>query len=1065
MLEQIKASAGSGKTYTLTRRFLERLRDAAKGGGLPSCALSRDPAAPYALAEILAATFTNKAAAEMKSRVLRDLKALALGVETDQVRLQLFTPQEARAWVETILRRFDALNIRTIDSLLALLVRLSALSLDLPPDFSPVFDDDELFSPLYDALLDSAARGDIQTREILRDACRALLLHGEIPGFMPGDRLKRRLREVVTLSLRTELPLPDAKTLDNVHARRTVLRQDLAQSAAALLPLLAEEKLNAASHFLAFTHKCAALEQHGPLPDSEYARKAELDDCLLKASKGKASEDARAAFAYFCAAHARTATLDPLYRAALELGPFALLAAPLALALTTLQQEEGKVPAALLPRLAGQVVSGEAGVSDAFCRLGNRLSHLLFDEFQDTSRDQWAAIAPLAVEALSRGGSLTYVGDVKQAIYSWRGGDAALFDDVLHDAELTAMLDKGPGAITLACNWRSAPAIVRHNNMIFSRLGEEGTAQAVTRAMLADGAPSQVFARAAATLGRSFTHAAQNLPPHAAENPDQGLVRLTRVSAADNAELQDEVARRLHGLLDELLERHDPRDIAILVRRNAEASQMAALLTEWGLPVVTEHSFQLGRHPLIGRLTDFLAFLEYPPDDTAFWSFVSGPECFIPLSGLAPEQLTDWLAAVRARPGSISLAQAFRRDFPRQWEALIAPFHDQAGLMSAYDTIQESIRRFDLFKRLPEHAPFLRRFLEVAHAAEGKGHSSLSAFLDYWESSGVEEKVPMPEGMDAVRILTMHKAKGLEFPVVIVPFHHHADPADSPIIPAKVEGLPLLVRRTKHLGAPYYEARIHSALEALNLLYVAWTRPTQELHAFITGTTRSQGTSGLSKALEILLLDLPFTDGVYETGALPEARRPARTASPASTLSPPVPVADLDPFWRPMHWLPRLKIFRNSLEDLEFTERRRGMLAHSCLEALCVSGDPGADAEQAVRHGLMTFPLPVPDAEGVFREMRAMLGWFASLPQTPHWLDNGAPEQSIMDESGNLHRVDLLVDEGDAGLLTVEYKTGKSDRAHTAQVRRYLGLLRAATDRPARGVLVYLDERRLEEVA
>ena len=166
-----------------------------------------------------------------------------------------------------------------------------------------------------------------------------------------------------------------------------------------------------------------------------------------------------------------------------------------------------------------------------------------------------------------------------------------------------------------------------------------------------------------------------------------------------------------------------------------------------------------------------------------------------------------------------------------------------------------------------------------------------------------------------------------------------------------------------------------------------------------------------------------------------------------------------------MRWLPRLKVFRNNLAEPGFTERRRGMLAHACLEALRPGDNTPEDVDRAVRAGLLAFPLPVPDPEGISREMRAMLLWYVGLPQTAAWLARGEPEQSFMDAAGRLHRVDLLVDEDEAGLLTVEYKTGRQAHGHAVQVRRYLGLVRAATGRPARGVLVYLDERMLENVA
>lgn len=128
-----------------------------------------------------------------------------------------------------------------------------------------------------------------------------------------------------------------------------------------------------------------------------------------------------------------------LLRRAQTVMPFVELARELSGQVPDFLKREGAVPARLRPRLARQVLSGDYGVPKAFCRLGTSLTHILVDEFQDTSREQWEAIHPLVLEALSRGGSLTWVGDVKQAIYGWRGGDATLFDEVRSDAELCAV--------------------------------------------------------------------------------------------------------------------------------------------------------------------------------------------------------------------------------------------------------------------------------------------------------------------------------------------------------------------------------------------------------------------------------------------------------------------------------------------------------------------------------------------------------------------------------------------------------------------------------------------------
>lgn len=193
-----------------------------------------------------------------------------------------------------------------------------------------------------------------------------------------------------------------------------------------------------------------------------------------------------------------------------------------------------------------------------------------------------------------------------------------------------------------------------------------------------------------------------------------------------------------------------------------------------------------------------------------------------------------------------------------------------------------------------------------------------------------------------------------------------------------------------------------------------------------------------------------------------------------------------------MDWLPRLNIYRSSLEDSRLTPARRGILAHLCLEHLILSDAADAtrrveDVRRAVRQGMRLFPLPVDNPEAVSGEMEACLNWFAALPQAPLWLAHGLREQGVIDARGSMHRVDLLVDEalyttgGDplpsggataghsAFLHAVDYKTGHalSDEVrqeHQRQVRRYMRLVGEARNRPARGTLVYLDERRLEEV-
>lgn len=1153
MITQISASAGSGKTYCLTAFFLSLLEKAAPLPGASGCALHGNVSG-YSLAEILAATFTNKAAAEMQSRVVSSLKQKALD---ELSRTQGASGGQAEIWLERIIRHFGSLNIRTIDSLLTTLVRLSTLELRLPPDFEPSFSADEYFTPFYDSLMedlaadfpsssglprqpfpepdedwftppspshptapDTARQLQFHTadaaflRARLAEACQGLLYLRDVSGFTLKGKLHDLLLELVDYLLQEkEMPIMDARA---IHARLQALHATMCASCKDLAACIREEELSVSKHYQNYLDKCIAVSAYRPLPASAQAHKDSLDDCLNKASKGSASSKAETAFNQALADRTTFSFSQPLLLHALQLAPLISLAREIHSRMTAGQYGSTLLPALRLPLLAGKVLSGENGVSDALCRLGSRLSRVLLDEFQDTSRDQWAAILPLAVESLSTGGELTYVGDVKQAIYGWRGGDARLFDEALQEPELTAVAPN-PRIEHLPYNWRSHPAIVHHNNAFFSLISDPALARELLSAMLPKGTPERYRAQAGAEAARIFSRVSQAVPPEKnwQEDPKSGLarVRLYGVDADTVSQVTELVRRRLRVLfLEELCPVWKYGDIAVLVSSGSEAALVAEWLTEWGLPVVTENSFLLSAHPLVGRLISFLTFLDYPLGDLAFSEFLAGPECLGCDPAFDPAAFPDWLARISRLHGKDRppLYQLFRQDFPDLWEAYVAPFYTEAGLMSAYDTLLEAVKRFQLPQRLPEQLPFIRRLLEVAHLAESKGHSSLAAFLSFWQTCGDSEKLPLPEHMDAVRIMTIHKAKGLEFPVVVLPFQHRGLRRPPGLTAATLHGMRLLTRAEPELEDIYYPGCITDELERLNLLYVAWTRPVYALHAFIT---RPRTSTPLTNALDILLAayleqggaELCQLENVSEEldaidatdSELGDTLLPTRPGSTSTTdLSSPLPVYSREEQavlpvrqeatqpaakrWRPMDWLPRLKIYRSALPETAFTPRQRGILTHLCLEHLRLSGESpdvlAPDVSRAVRQALRLFPLPLENPAGVAAEMESALLWFASLPQTPFWLLHGLREQGIMDTHGHMHRVDLLVDmreadsSGSAPLLAVDYKTGSSGgheasrEDHRQQVRRYMRLMSEATGRRVQGVLVYLDKRRLVSV-
>ncbi len=1124
-MEQVKASAGSGKTHDITQRFLAHLaRSEAKAYKSYDGVKSTHTAdTPLAWGDIMAMTFTNMAAAEMKERVLQSLKKCALTKEGSTQAANMPMPAEkAKAWIEIILRQYGALNIRTIDSLLHLVVRTAALDLGLPPDFESSFHIQELMDPMFDELLEQADQGDAAMLSHVRAMCRALVFHKDKRGFVLGSQLQEMLLPLVDFFVQQE-DLAIFSTLssaEQLEDRLQILELALITSAKHLITTLEQENLKVNAN----AKKCFALASAGDKKGctSTYASKENVDACLLKASQGQASDAVHWAYATFTQSVHAVMTEGKTLRVALQMQPFAEVALLLAQKMLDFQKQESKVPAAKIPVMARQVLQGQYGVSAALCRLGNNVRHVLLDEFQDTSGEQWQALLLLMQEALSYGGSLTWVGDVKQAIYGWRGGDSALFDAVLREESLTCMLPEPhePKQKNLPTNWRSREVIVATNNALFAPLADEAKARALVEEIVSSSCPPEVVDAAAKKLCATFTGAAQQVKPDA----EGGYVCIEEVQGANAEELSEAVRDLLQEKLTELGQRRPWADITILTRQNKAASMVAAWLSEWGIPAVTENSLLLQNHPLIQESLAFLSFLHCPQDDLHFWTVLTGQIMAVALrpehvkdahdaqeegfvGNIRPslEELHNWVLLHKSQRGASSLAHAFQKQWPEFWEYTFAPFYGAAQMRSPYDCMQEWYRLWQVPQRYEEAQTFLRRFLEVIFSAQRRGAGTLGTFLQHWEQSGGEEKTPTPSKLDAVNIMTIHKSKGLQFPVVIIPWLSFGVRDSAPPMVQKVGDLQVLATRTKQSesleeeefsgqlqGHAHYMAQAEGVLECFHVLYVACTRAQEELYAFHTHTPHVQRTVNLAKGLpqlwEAMDIKLPHEAGYGIEKDMPVAEDSVvETATKEKSFACPVDFSE-EP-QRIMQWLPRLKIYRDPVQECLLHEdtageesqgsavylspARRGLLMHHCLEvwqSMQHLGSIEDNAKTAATLGVQSFGLPLMNTESMEAEMAASLVWYASLPGVQEWAEYALPEQGMVNESGKEFRADLVLPPHDGhGWRVVEFKTGQEDAAHVTQVRNYVRMLddmpHGANDLPAsQGLLVYLDLKKCRMV-
>lgn len=1083
-LRQIKASAGSGKTWTLTSAYIDALLGSAGSTFGRGCS-SQD--APYGINEILAITFTNAAAQEMRDRVIRRLKATALGLDKDA------SPEArrvARRWLNLILHDLNALNIRTIDSLLHMIVRSSLLQLGMAPDFEAVFESSDVTLPYIEKFLEEAA-ADPELRTLVANTIRRYAR--DFTGFGAWNRLVGKLKDVFEPAMLGRYKA--ASDPGEIERKLAQLQDEAARISAESSEWRADaRKLQppiqaAADNFLACLgatgqkalkkasldrlQECASGQIPEKIPDG--IADHELAALFKKTAKIDTTEFEPAFEGLYDAWRRyadRLAEIDSLLakgrgseigeqiellESGLKLAPFVTLANVMAESFRRDLSAREQLPSVIIPSLAASVLEPGEGVSDVLCRIGSRLNHFLIDEFQDTSREQWQVLQPLVMEALARGGSLTWVGDVKQSIYGWRNGDPRLFDDVAKDRDLRAIAPTFQPD-RLEKNWRSGEVIVNFNNRLFGILEDQIEAANLVRDLLGKRLEEEDAIKTARAITAAYADCGQE-PAGRASCP--GFVQ-GEVIDADKSVLEAAVLSRLEELLREIHANHPWSDILVLIRANDDITEAAAHLLKAGIPVITEQNLILEADPVVAQILQAVRFVDNPEDNVAFANVLLG-DAVRELCSLDEAAVNDWIAGARAAKDSPPLYQQFASEWPDLWRKIFEPFVYGSALMGPYDLVMEWASHLRLEERFPASQPFVRRFMETTLLAEEAGHSSTALFLEFWASHGERAKAPPPSGMDAIRLMTIHKAKGLQAPVCVVPWTDFCVSLnDSPVLRPFHDLMIPVAGNAKISGEHYAAEHSKQILESLNLLYVAFTRPQQELYFFVSDRKHGSKlaiTRLVRKLLEHAGLGLPFSLGepcknpAYDAGgdsAIESAPSPEKTSQPV--LAP-------EEDWRPLEWLSRLKIFRKKLDKEGFTPREKGILIHACLERIDFGVDPRQAALDALAFGMRQAEATPPAAE--IPELLDSLAWFASLPQARDLLTHGWSEHPLMDENGDLLRTDLLV-RTPSGALIIDYKTGKPDPENIAQVRRYMKCvsLSGQFGQQIQGLLIYLTQKK-----
>ncbi len=831
-LIRLLSSAGGGKTYRLSTRYKNLLKEN-----------------PQNLKKTLAITFTNKAATEMKERILRLLKEEALQ-QNDK---------HSQKLIDHILDNYSDFSVRTIDSFVNSLVKAFSIELGITPEAELIMDSNYYKDFATSLVIQSVEQDKILRRKLSDFIINRMETGGKINWDFHGlirkgmDRLEKyEGNENVFFEKAPE----SLSTLD----KDIVICFNKSINLAEKLLEYSSNHSGIHSRFLDTLEKVIKTRNVDKLLESSYIKK-EPGEVLTKSFKDDPEDFARFfrelkkyVFDYYKYSLLREHNYQiDIYGAYHEILK------------NTREKQRVRFIEDINKEL--KILFDEFSIPFVFYRIGEKFIHYLVDEFQDTSRNQWQNLVPLIDNALSEGGSFFYVGDPKQAIYQWRGGDVELFN--LPSDSFASVGENEKKADYINKNYRSSRAIVEFIGEVFSEL------------------PEKIREKMGQKSNFYTDTVRQKIPDFKVDEDFQGLVSIEKIKSGSKRieDIFSSTNTRLEETIKEILSRgYNEGDIAVLVRRNNDAKEITEHLCEKGYPVVSGETLYLITNPVIKGMLSALKFLEHPTDNTSFLGLLSCP-FFNKETGLDEDAIINF--AEDCLPNTPYYMQ-FKESFPDVWQRYIEPFFVCVGFLPVYDLVSDIIRTFKIPENCPGSISFLEAFLEFIHTLEEQSITSIEGMLNQWQKKQDYDNPPsilLPESTEAIKIMTIHSAKGLEFPVVIVPFLYIPFDKDKNEVVIQYKGIKRIIKVKKdvlpendaelkrEIESKLMEKEQNETFEEINNFYVALSRAVYELHIFITDEQPQNYSDLWKKALENFMGEDSYTKGKHQNKPPLEKRK------------------------------------------------------------------------------------------------------------------------------------------------------------------------------------------------
>lgn len=1144
MLHLKRASAGSGKTYQLARyfiRYLISIKDEDSGEER----LRKFPEINDALSGILAVTFTNKATEEMKTRIVDRLYALAhydgTGKRPDYLEefaAEFHTTETKVSAVcgealRVLLKNYSDFNVSTIDSFFQRVLRTFAYEADFADNYQVELDSGYVSRIGIDMMLDEVDDpADAGNGETARFWIRTLMnmeqgtnwnifqkkestmgssVYGNLlNSFRRIDNEEfREHRDEIEEYLSKADNLRDLfETLESRYVGDVkALYFELQRDAEAVRSLFPADLWNTSGNSImgrlqAQVKKIMKLRPLSEPANTTAARPLEIPKTFV-AKAEKAWSDGRwndRLNVYERCLESYKAWLAMITRRDVKLWLILRVSIPfLGLLKIVIEnrnaylRENNAVELGETSSLLSKII-GDDDTPFVYERMGTRLDHLLIDEFQDTSRMQWENVRPLITETLGRGNDNLIIGDAKQSIYRFRNAEPKLISRIVPE-QYAGNIELGDGE--MGTNFRSDYNIVKWNNHLFPFI--------IDNLALRMGEREAEFR---GIFGKLYESVVQQ-----ARYKEGGYVRVclkenSSKGTGDNED-EDEIMSPVEetiGIIQNALDRgYEMKDIAVLVRSNDKGNEIVDAIrnynsrlasTDRKIEFVSEESLLIGKSEAVTQVVTVLESIARGSNPELSPNKVTGRK-----SGNIHELELSLLLFRREHPemSAAESAEAFLDSEPSG--KLIEDMLAEMQTLALPALVEATIARFVDTDTRRHDAPFLAAFQDCVLEYCDAHPSDLPSFIEWWKRTGGHRAISSPEGVDAVQIMTIHKSKGLERGIVIIPeiltskvelgdYTAGRDwiwaSMESPEItdmfgdvrlPARI---PIQVNRDLE-GTPFayklHEAYNLETMDNLNLVYVGMTRAVHELYVF---APRKKSKPGSSVAIGTLIEDFAESEGswvrkkevnggiVIEAGEMP-ASKPHRDGG-VTNQEEAMTLEDYPAFDTPDCIRCResnLPLYSDPDEpdsDENDDPRSIGNICHAIMEHVVVEDD----LPKAIRRSRA---LGLTGRGNVEMEGRLIKAMISGGVDVKRWFGGTAErvitERPVLRAGLGLRRPDRIMIFPGGKVEIVDYKFGKIDKTgrHSRQVRNYVEYLKSTGRyREVTGWLWYVFEDKIELV-